>query len=151
MPYNTLEKARAHARERYAADPEVRRKAKEATERWETANPGKGYTPEYGRRKQLGRRHKTTPEKYDAQLLSQGGHCALCDAKQGDNKRRMAIDHDHTCCDSELACGECNRGILCANCNRKVGFLEETLREGTIVPTPGTWLDSALKYLDSYK
>ena len=109
------------------------------------------YTPEYGRKKQLERRHKMTVEDYEALLALQGGHCALCPAKNGDDKRRMAVDHSHACCDKELACGKCNRGILCADCNRKVGFLEAVLKEGTIVPKAGTWLDRALQYLDSYR
>jgi hypothetical protein len=109
------------------------------------------YTPEYGRYKQLERRHKMTVEEYEERLIEQGGHCALCSARQGDDRRRMAIDHDHACCDKELACGKCNRGILCANCNRKIGFLEVVLKEGTIVPNKGTWLERAMRYLDSYK
>jgi len=92
-----------------------------------------------------------TVEDYEALLALQGGHCALCPAKNGDDKRRMAVDHSHACCDKELACGKCNRGILCADCNRKVGFLEAVLKEGTIVPKAGTWLDRALQYLDSYR
>ena len=36
MPYKDKAIARARARERYATDPEFRRKSREATERWET-------------------------------------------------------------------------------------------------------------------
>jgi len=150
MPYNTLEKARAHAKKRYAENPEVRRKQQEATAVWEATLPaGKWYTPEYGRRKQLQRRHKMTPEQYDAQLYGQGDHCALCSARQGDDRRSMAVDHDHACCDKELTCGNCNRGILCANCNRKVGFLEETLKDtkGELRPLRDTWTARAMDYL----
>ena len=151
MPYNTLEKARAHAKEHYASDPEVRRKQQEATAAWEATLPaGKWYTPEYGRRKQIERRYKMTVEQYEELLASQGGHCALCPAVQGTHKRRLTVDHDHTCCDREKACGECNRGILCADCNRKLGFLEETLREGTYIANPETWSERALQYLEEY-
>ena len=152
MPYKNQEDRRNHDRKRYAEDPEVRRKMQEATAAWEATLPmGKWYTPEYGRRKQLERRHKITPEQYDTQLAEQGGHCALCQARQGDDKRCMAVDHSHACCDKEVTCGKCNRGILCADCNRMVGFLEAMLKQGTITPLPDTWLYKALKYLDSYK
>jgi Recombination endonuclease VII len=152
MPYKNKEDRRRHDRKRYADNPEVRRTTQEATAKWESTLPtGRWYTPEYGRRKQLERRHRITPEQYDAQLKEQGGHCALCPKTQGDDKRRMAVDHSHACCDTELACGKCNRGILCADCNRKVGFLEAVLKEGTIVPILGTWLDRTMQYLKKYQ
>jgi hypothetical protein len=109
------------------------------------------YTPEYGRKKQLERRHKMTVEGYEALLASQGDHCALCPAVQGDDKRRMAIDHDHACCDKELTCGECTRGILCADCNRRVAFLEQVLQEAQVTPQPNSWTEKAMRYIDSYK
>ena len=154
MPYKNQEDRRNHDRKRYAEDPELRRKMQEATAAWEATLPtGKWYTFAYGRRKQLERRQKMTPEQYEAQLAEQGGHCALCPAKNGDAKRLMAVDHSHECCDSEITCGKCRRGILCVNCNRRIGFLEEVLHEtqGTITPQPDTWLDRAIRYLDSYK
>jgi hypothetical protein len=105
-----------------------------------------------------------TPEQYNAQLKEQGDHCALCSAKQGDDKRCMAVDHSHTCCDKEVTCGKCNRGILCADCNRRVGFLEQTLKDALVFPLLGkdnSWTGRALRYLieweykhkslDSYK
>lgn len=111
------------------------------------------YTPEYGRMKQLDRRYKMTVEQYEEKLEQQGGHCALCPNVQGTHKRRLTVDHDHACCPEDISCGECLRGILCANCNRKVGFLEETLKDtigSTLSPLPGTWLAAAIQYLDSY-
>lgn len=108
------------------------------------------YTPEYGRKKQLERRYKMTPESYDFQLRSQGGHCALCEADQATHKRRMSVDHDHNCCAGHESCGKCLRGILCANCNRKIGFLEHVLRDGRVIARSDTWLSRALRYLDSY-
>ena len=72
--------------------------------------------------------YKITQEQYEKLLESQGGCCALCTEKQGDDKRRMAVDHNHECCSGQKSCGKCLRGILCADCNRKLGFLEQTLR-----------------------
>jgi hypothetical protein len=154
MPYKNQEDRRVHSRKRYAEDPEFKRKSREATERWEAANPGKSYTPEYGRKMQLERRHKMTVEAYETLLAEQGGHCALCPAIQGDDKRRMAVDHNHKCCDKELACGKCNRGILCADCNRRVAFLEQVLEDALVFPMLGkdnSWLFRALRYLLKYE
>jgi recombination endonuclease VII len=157
VPYKNQEDRRNHNRKRYAEDPEFRRKTQAATAAWEATLPdGKWYTPEYGRRKQMERRHKMTVEEYETRLAEQGGHCALCPAVQGDDKRRMAVDHDHECCDKELTCGKCNRGILCADCNRMIGFLEATLKEAMVIPKAGTvktmgqpksWTARALDYL----
>jgi hypothetical protein len=155
MPYKNKEDRRKHDRERYAKDSEFRKKTQEATAAWEESLPnGKWYTPEYGRKKQLERRHKITPEQYDAKLAEQGGHCALCLAKQGDDKRRMAVDHNHACCDSEITCGKCNRGILCADCNRMLGTLELILRDAWVFPMLGrdqSWVAKALRYIQKYE
>lgn len=111
------------------------------------------YTPAYGRMKQLMRRYKLTVEGYELLLASQDDHCALCPATQFVHTRRLVIDHDHTCCPTEITCGKCLRGILCADCNRKVGFLEDTLRDLTYIlkAGSGTWTEKALAYIDSYK
>jgi hypothetical protein len=150
MPYKTLEEARVHARKRYAEDPEVRRKQQEATKKWLRAKP-RHIISDSLRGWALNYRYKMTIEDYEALLASQGGHCALCEALQGDDKRRMTVDHDHTCCASQKGCGRCNRGILCANCNRKVGFLEEVLKEADVLPVPATWTSAALAYLEKYR
>ena len=158
MPYKTLEEARVHARKRYAESPEVRRKQREATKKWIDAKP-RTIVSDSLRGWALNYRYKMTIEDYESLLISQGGHCALCESVQGDNKRRMTVDHDHKCCPSQKGCGRCNRGILCANCNRKIGFLEYILREALVIPRAGTiktmftkpsWTSLALAYLSSY-
>lgn len=104
--------------------------------------------------------YKWTVEQYNEQLSKQGNQCALCSAVQGTHKRRMAVDHDHTCCKGQRACEKCRRGILCANCNRKVGFLESILEEALVFPKAGTiktllypetWTARALQYLKKYE
>ena len=97
-------------------------------------------------------RFKRTPEWYEQTLIVQGGHCALCTSVP--EGRRLQVDHDHECCPCEgtrNTCGKCVRGLLCEKCNGALGYLEAILKQGAIVPKEGTWLDLALKYLDSYK
>jgi hypothetical protein len=152
MAYKNVEDRRAYNRKRYAENPEVRRKMREVNAAWEATLPnGKFYTPEYGRITVL-RRYKMTVEEYETLLEKQGGHCALCPTVQGEDKRYMAVDHSHACCDTKAkSCGECNRGLLCVDCNIHLAAVEAVLTMGTIVPKEGTWLSKALAYLDSYK
>lgn len=97
-------------------------------------------------------RYKMTPAQFDEQLQTQGGHCALCESTDGDAGRRLHIDHDHACCDGKArTCGNCNRGILCGPCNRRLGALEAVLKEATVVPKVGTWTARAIAYLKSYE
>ena len=53
------------------------------------------------------------------------------------------IDHDHSCCDfrggSRKTCGECVRGILCGQCNKALGLLDDSIER----------LDSLKNYLKS--
>lgn len=52
--------------------------------------------------------------------------CALCgEPEKAEGKRRLAIDHDHSCCGAVKACKECIRGLLCASCNRLLGHVEQ--------------------------
>jgi hypothetical protein len=53
---------------------------------------------------------------YEELLGNQGGVCAIC-AREPRGKRPLEVDHDH-------ASGEV-RGLLCSNCNRAIGLLDE--------------------------
>src|ERR1700678_4236491 len=109
---------RAYYRKYYAENKED---IKRNQQKYEEKNP-RVHVPDSSREVRLQYHYKMTVDQYEAQLALQGWHCALCPAVQGDDKRRMAVDHDHKCCPSHKTCGKCNRGILCANCNRKLGF-----------------------------
>jgi hypothetical protein len=88
--------------------------------RWHKDNPV--------RRKQLniysnavrqGVKHPDIIVWYDQQLERQGGKCAMsdCNTKAEDNTfGRLYIDHDHTT--------GAPRGLLCNDCNWKLGFYE---------------------------
>lgn len=114
------------------------------------------YQPGYGRNAQMKSRYGLTPEQYDERLQAQGGVCELCGMAPGKQQRRFSVDHNHKCCPSQKSCGECLRGILCANCNRRVGFLEQMMEEALVTPFPtviGTkesWTGRAMHYLKKY-
>ena len=104
---------------------------------------------DYLRKKSLRELYKTTVEWYEKTLEKQGGHCALCPAAQFTHGKRLGVDHNHLCC-PKRACGDCNRGILCATCNYRIGQVEFVLTMGAIVPKQGTWLYKAMVYLRSF-
>lgn len=51
---------------------------------------------------------------------AQGGTCAICQRATGRTKR-LAVDHDHSCCRGKTSCGLCVRGLLCGVCNQLIG------------------------------
>lgn len=65
--------------------------------------------------------------EYRALSEAQGHVCALCRRPEREvrNQRspRLAIDHDHACCDGDFSCGRCIRGLLCGTCNKGLGQL----------------------------
>lgn len=73
-------------------------------------------------KQQLLWKFKITPEDYLAMLERQGGVCAIC--KRPPGKRRLAVDHDHSCCPGVPTCGACVRGLLCSGCNTKIEWTE---------------------------
>jgi hypothetical protein len=64
----------------------------------------------------VGRRFGITPEEYGKLFEAQGRRCAVCRRATGATKR-LAVDHDHTCCPGPTSCGGCVRGLLCGPCN----------------------------------
>lgn len=71
------------------------------------------------------RKYKISAERY-AEMAAAG--CGICGCVVGSAGRRLAVDHDHTCCpDGERTCGKCVRGLLCDRCNRGVGLLGDSV------------------------
>jgi len=160
-------KNRENAAKRRATDPQFVEDRKTYMREWHKDNPeanerknevrNKKYSEDADYHKKTNREntlkcYKTTPEKYNAKLSEQGGHCALCENTSGSNGFSLHVDHDHECCGYEkrITCGKCNRGLLCNACNIRLGYLEAILKQGTIIPLAGTWLYRAVKYLEAY-
>lgn len=64
-----------------------------------------------------------TREEYESLLSNQKNVCGLCEEPQV--HKRMAVDHDHSCCGPKRGCRKCIRGLLCDVCNRLLGHVEQ--------------------------
>lgn len=51
----------------------------------------------------------------------------VCENKGCRSTESLALDHDHDCCPTTPACGNCVRGWLCQGCNLALGHLNEDL------------------------
>lgn len=66
--------------------------------------------------KSLERRYGITLKQYDEMLEQQNGVCTICGGINSDG-RRLCVDHSHKT--NKV------RGLLCNNCNRKLGIVED--------------------------
>lgn len=69
--------------------------------------------------------YNITEDQYQALLAFQGGCCAICRRIKG-LRKRLAVDHDHSCCDGPTSCGKCVRGLLCTTCNKFLGHIRDS-------------------------
>lgn len=75
--------------------------------------------------KKIRRLYSLTADDYSAMLSAQGGVCAIC--KRPPTTKRLAVDHDHSCCPGEVTCGKCVRGLLCDDCNWWLGLVDDRI------------------------
>lgn len=94
--------------------PETRERTNNRLRAFRKNNPKEAW------RKYLRNKSSITPEEYDALLLKQNGRCKICDKKP--SKVKLAVDHDHDCCNGQRSCGRCVRGLLCRRCNMGIGI-----------------------------
>ncbi len=121
---------RNYMKKRYHADPQ---KAMEATRAWNAKNKAhisawcradrKKWSPEKRAKKLAAqraatfmRRYGLTQADYEAMLVKQSGHCALC-PRTPDQERYKRLNVDH-CHNSNVV-----RGLLCTPCNHAIGVL----------------------------
>lgn len=63
----------------------------------------------------------------EEQLAKQGGRCAICGVDKCGG-RGWCMDHDARCCTSDkpsYRCGNCEREVLCTQCNVGIGMFHE--------------------------
>jgi hypothetical protein len=70
--------------------------------------------------------YSITAEQYEAIYEAQGRRCAICRRATG-AKRRLAVDHDHACCNGPTSCGRCVRSLCCSTCNKLLGHIRDDL------------------------
>jgi len=80
-------------------------------------------SPEF-RDRRLWRSYRLRLSDVQTVLKKQQNCCPICDRPFGNSKksRGWVIDHDHSCCSGNKACGECNRGVICGGCNTMLGL-----------------------------
>lgn len=117
-----LPRARAHAAERYADDPEKFRGRARA---WRETKPEKHRESVSRSERKTGNRRKrlygVSPAEYAAMLEDQGGVCAVCSRPNMFVRRgvvpALSVDHNHTT-------GQV-RGLLCQKCNGALGLVDD--------------------------
>jgi hypothetical protein len=168
MPYKNKADRNTYERTRRSTNPEAARKARENSARFYSKNKEEIEAGRREHRKNNPEVHRgyefkcemkdygTTTEWYLGRLIEQCGVCAICKhlSHHHGTIQRLQVDHNHDCCDTKAkSCGKCNRGLLCADCNIRLSYLEAILDETymRMEAYDGTWLEKAIKYLDSYK
>lgn len=66
------------------------------------------------------KKYNLTRDDYVDLEKSQNGVCKICGEAES-KRKRLSIDHDHSCCDGPTSCGKCIRGLLCFRCNSILG------------------------------
>ncbi len=96
------------------------------TRKWESGCSINGCNGKYAgngycmKHYEVQRKYNLSPEIYEDMLLAHGGGCAICNKKPSQNRGdSIVVDHDHIT-------GEV-RGLLCSNCNRGIGLLQDSV------------------------
>jgi hypothetical protein len=106
------EHARAYAREYQNQPDRLEQRRKYNRERYQRST----VVRERVRSEYLYRTFGLTLDEYNELLVKQAGKCAVCQ-KLCKSGRQLAVDHDHIT--------NRVRGLLCMNCNRAIGWLQD--------------------------
>lgn len=71
------------------------------------------------------KKYQMTDIEYVDMLFRQNHVCAICEQPCG-TKRKLSVDHDHSCCSTTPTCGKCTRGLLCQACNTSLGGFRDS-------------------------
>lgn len=85
------------------------------------------------KRHNLKRNFRLTLEEYEHMKAAQNYGCAICQKNRSSIKKDLCVDHDHET-------GKI-RGLLCDNCNRGIGLLQDNIN----------LLHKAIEYLTNSK
>jgi len=72
-------------------------------------------------------RYGLTMEQYHKLLEDQAYGCKICGLKESTYRKRLSVDHDHSCCPGSKSCGNCVRGLLCHHCNAALGNAKDSV------------------------
>jgi hypothetical protein len=70
------------------------------------------------------KKYGMTMDDYMDMEEKQNKFCKICGGPEK-YKKRLSVDHDHACCSGPTSCGKCIRGLLCSNCNRVLGQVND--------------------------
>lgn len=61
--------------------------------------------------------------EYAELYKAQNGLCFTCGEWSGNRglRKKLSVDHDHSCCPAPPICGKCIRGLICSRCNTLIG------------------------------
>jgi hypothetical protein len=69
-------------------------------------------------------------ERKAKHIADQLGLCGSCKEPLPKDTKYIHLDHDHNCCEvsnTNLTCGNCDRGVLCNNCNSGLGHFKDSV------------------------
>lgn len=73
------------------------------------------------------KKYNLSLDDYHELLKSQDYSCKICNLRDTSYRKRLSVDHDHSCCPGEGSCGKCIRGLLCHHCNAALGNAKDNV------------------------
>jgi hypothetical protein len=73
------------------------------------------------------KKYNLSLDDYHEILKSQDYSCKICNQRDTSYRKRLSVDHDHSCCPGEGSCGKCIRGLLCHHCNSGLGNAKDSV------------------------